>query len=620
MRLLNTKTFTFVSINDPHSVPYAILSHVWSKQGEQTYQEFLELVAEANRVSNSRHASDILTRISAKVRRCCAQALADGYEFVWIDSCCIDKTSSAELSEAINSMYTWYSCAARCYAFLKDVDDDDDPYAPASQFRSSVWFTRGWTLQELIAPALVVFLSREWNPIGTKSSLAPLIEAITGVEVDILTGVRSPSEVSVSKRMSWAAKRVTTREEDRAYSLLGLFGIHMPTIYGEGQNAFFRLQEEILRQIPDDTLFTWGRRFLVRKVSHLQCLEQQLPPWRAAYNQLFASSPSDFAHTSDFRPISHATLLQRLGLFNDNAQQVPPTYAATRFGIRAELPLLCFEDSQAGIYSGARAKVGFLLCEDARERLVAIILRDPSTYRDFTRLHDSTSSTLLVGARIPAKPCADKKRWSDHRLVAFTSDVLERIRQSGRISVTLIHISKATAHAREDPSVVTAGNPGRVCTLVFPQWRRSALAKEGFMVQEIVADSGAPHLERKHVFVLSHDVHGIVRVIIDLDAMSSSLFLQMGMLPSGSPLTTDILMGEDVSYESEVLCVEPLMRADGSAPTEGVLYPLGGGAHASGTTGTVVLLLSVTSSQSLRDVMFTLNIETVDHLSLPLVD
>ncbi|PIL31316.1 hypothetical protein GSI_06014 [Ganoderma sinense ZZ0214-1] len=615
MRLLNTKTFEFVSINDPRSVPYAILSHVWSKQGEQTYQEILELVVEANRESNPRHASDVLTHISAKVRRCCARALADGYEFVWIDSSCIDKTSSAELSEAINSMYTWYSCAARCYAFLEDVDEDDNPYTPASRFRSSAWFTRGWTLQELIAPALVVFLSQEWNPIGTKGSLAPLIEAITGVETDILTGVRSPREVSVSKRMSWAAKRVTTREEDRAYSLLGLFEIHMPTIYGEGQNAFFRLQEEILKHIPDDTLFTWGRRFLVRNASHLQCLEQQLPPWKDAYNSLFASSPSDFAHTSDFRPISHATLLQRLGLDVDDtaqAQHMPPTYTTTRFGIRAELPLLCFQDGQAGMYNGGRAKIGFLLCEDARERLVAVILRDAATYRDFTRLHDSTSSPLLVGARIPTKPGADKKRWSDHRLVAFTGDVLEHIRQSGRISVTLIHILKGAVHGQEHPSVGAAGNTNRACSLVFPPWRRSSLSREGFVVQEAIVESAAHCLDRRHVFVLSHGTFGIVRVVIDLDGASSSLGLQTGVFSSGTALTRDILMGEDVPYESEVLRIGPLLCADDLTPTEDVFYPLPGSARPVETrTGTTFLRLSVISSQSPRDVVFTLDIETV---------
>ena len=608
MRLLNTKTFEFVSIHDPHSISYAILSHVWSRQGEQTHQEIREIVAAVNRVSNPRYAGDILTHISAKVPRCCARALADGYEFVWIDSCCIDKTSSAELSEAINSMYAWYSCAARCYAFLTDVDDDDDPHAPTSQFRNSTWFTRGWTLQELIAPALVVFLSQEWSPIGTKGSLAPLIEAITGVEVDILTGMRTPNEISVSKRMSWTARRVTTREEDRAYSLLGLFGIHMPTIYGEGRNAFFRLQEEILKQIPDDTLFTWGRRFLVRKVSHLQCLEQQLPPWRDAYNSLFASSPSDFAHTSDFRPISYTTLLQRLGLVDDKAQQVPPTYTMTRFGVRAEIPLLSFEDSHAGIYSGARAKIGFLLCEDANERLVAIILRDASTYRDFTRLHDSTSSTLLVGARIPAKSDAVnvKKRWSDQRLAAFTSGVLEHIRQSGRVSVTLVHISRDAAQARE--SSLVANPAARACAVVFPGWRRSALVKEGFVVHETIVDTESPNLERKHVFVLSHDVHGVIRVVIDLDTTSSSLWLYMGMLPPGTPLTEEVRMGKEVPLDSEVFRVEPLMCGSDISSTKSVLYPITAGTPAPGTTGSVCLRLSVTASQSPRDVVFTLDV------------
>ncbi|EIW51976.1 uncharacterized protein TRAVEDRAFT_86572, partial [Trametes versicolor FP-101664 SS1] len=180
-----------------------------------------------------------------------------GYRLVWIDSCCIDKASSSELSEAINSMFEWYSEADVCYAYLADVPDDEDPRLLDSVFRESRWHRRGWTLQELIAPERVIFLSCTWRFLGTKTGLASTLEQITNVDFAILTGRTTLTSISVAKRMSWAATRWTTRVEDRAYSLLGLFGVHMSPIYGEGANAFLRLQEEIIKTIPDQSIFAW---------------------------------------------------------------------------------------------------------------------------------------------------------------------------------------------------------------------------------------------------------------------------------------------------------------------------------------------------------------------------
>ncbi|KAI0756426.1 heterokaryon incompatibility protein-domain-containing protein, partial [Daedaleopsis nitida] len=257
MRLLNTTTFEFLWVDDPLSVDYAILSHVWAKSKskglEQTYQDLLRILAHANQEGDA----IFLDQISEKIRQCCAYAFADGYEWVWIDSCCIDKTSSAELSEAINSMYKWYTCASQCYTYLHDVDDADDPRRKHSQFRASEWFKRGWTLQELIAPPTVIFLTKNWRSIGTKHTLAAVIEQVTTIDIDILKNTGSLEGVSVARRMSWASRRVTTRVEDEAYSLMGLFDIHMPAVYGEGSRAFLRLQEEILKRYPDDSLFAW---------------------------------------------------------------------------------------------------------------------------------------------------------------------------------------------------------------------------------------------------------------------------------------------------------------------------------------------------------------------------
>ncbi|KAI0334659.1 hypothetical protein GY45DRAFT_1242459, partial [Cubamyces sp. BRFM 1775] len=201
----------------------------------------------------------------ARVRRLgsdfCAFARGEGYEWSGPGSIhvCIDKTNSAELSEAINnSMYDWYAAAGVCFAYLEDVsDDEEDPRVPAEQFPQGRWFSRGWTLQGLIAPRILFFVSREWSLLGTKTALASVVEEITGINREVLTHRKRLSSVSVTRRMSWASRRDTTREEDKAYSLLGIFGIHMATIYGEGENAFLRLQEEILKRVPDQSVLLW---------------------------------------------------------------------------------------------------------------------------------------------------------------------------------------------------------------------------------------------------------------------------------------------------------------------------------------------------------------------------
>ncbi|OWT43404.1 ankyrin repeat-containing protein [Pochonia chlamydosporia 170] len=171
-------------------------------------------------------------------------------KYVWIDTCCIDKTSSAELSEAINSMYLWYFKAERCYAYLADVMSKD-------AIGKSEWFTRGWTLQELLAPSEVYFVDKHWNYLGTKKSLQQVISDCTGIPLAILSGDEDLEAASVAQRMSWAAKRKTTRPEDMAYCLMGIFGINMPMLYGEGERAFIRLQEEIMRISDDHSLFAW---------------------------------------------------------------------------------------------------------------------------------------------------------------------------------------------------------------------------------------------------------------------------------------------------------------------------------------------------------------------------
>ncbi|PYH58326.1 uncharacterized protein BO96DRAFT_432262 [Aspergillus niger CBS 101883] len=242
MRLLNTQVsdrgkFAIQEFTDYELPPYAILSHTWSKE-EVTYQEIN--AAGAKKKSGY-----------DKITQCCSVARASGYEYVWIDTCCIDKTSSAELSEAINSMYQWYQKAEICYAYLADIRSE-------GEIAKSKWLTRGWTLQELIAPSRVVFLNEEWRMLGDKAHLQDKIAEYTGIPPSILSGEEDLETSSVAQRMSWAAKRQTSRVEDRAYSLMGIFSVNMPLIYGEGENAFIRLQEEIMRISDDQSLFAWG--------------------------------------------------------------------------------------------------------------------------------------------------------------------------------------------------------------------------------------------------------------------------------------------------------------------------------------------------------------------------
>ncbi|KAI8970922.1 hypothetical protein BD414DRAFT_427068, partial [Trametes punicea] len=189
-------------------------------------------------------------QLSPKIRDLCVTAQADGYEFAWLDTACIDKSSSTELQEAINFMYQWYSNVNVCYAYLADVSCHSSPEKLRDEFYQSNWFRRGWTLQELIAPHTIIFLSAEWAVIGTKQRFAAEIEAVTNIDKDILTHERTLETVSVAKQMLWASQRKMTRIEDEAYSLMGIFGVHMPTVYVVGALAFFRLQADTRRFHP----------------------------------------------------------------------------------------------------------------------------------------------------------------------------------------------------------------------------------------------------------------------------------------------------------------------------------------------------------------------------------
>jgi hypothetical protein len=204
-----------------------------------------------------------------KIQRCCALARQRGFDWVWIDTRSIDKKSSAELSEAINSMYRWYEDAGECYAYLNDVTwvqhgTKNEMERSREEFRDSKWFTRGWTLQELLAPKRVLFFDRNWTFVGWKRTdsvkkrgLASEISNITNIAVEHLQEYWRVKLACVAVKMSLISKRQTSRSEDMAYCMLGLFDVNMPLLYGEGRKAFLRLQSEIIKQSNDESIFAW---------------------------------------------------------------------------------------------------------------------------------------------------------------------------------------------------------------------------------------------------------------------------------------------------------------------------------------------------------------------------
>ncbi|PMD48225.1 HET-domain-containing protein [Hyaloscypha variabilis F] len=288
MRLLNVHTLTLEEFLEDNSVlNYAILSHRWEEE-EVTFQDLKDY---PNGCKNGKEMKGW-----TKIKSACAIAKEDGWNFIWIDTCCIDKSSSAELSEAINSMFRWYEKAGVCYAYLSDVPAlslSQSPYDPKSPFRRSKWFTRGWTLQELLAPIDVDFYDQSWSYVGSKgTNLDRLLSQITGI-YDLL----EYSHACVAKKMSWASQRVTTRVEDMAYCLLGLFGVHMPLLYGEGKNAFLRLQLEIMSKTNDDSIFAWDTRGTDIHGTSYPLLAPSPQPFRFSSSVIWAPWDSRQPHT-----------------------------------------------------------------------------------------------------------------------------------------------------------------------------------------------------------------------------------------------------------------------------------------------------------------------------------
>ncbi|KAK7466355.1 hypothetical protein VKT23_005083 [Stygiomarasmius scandens] len=356
MYLLDTTTLQLVSFAVKDRIPpYAILSHTWSDD-EINFQD---LQKHPNSIKELKGYS--------KIEQSCALARKYHFKYIWIDTCCINKKSSAELSEAINSMFQYYLNSRVCYAFLSDVDPDEDPRSEFSTFQRSRWFRRGWTLQELIAPGTVIFFGRkgsDWIEIGTKASLQDLVSVITRIPSSVLSQNRSTSKAlagcSVAQKMSWAAKRETTRAEDLAYCLMGLFGVHMPPLYGEGgPRAFMRLQEQIIRYIDDHTVFAWRSNVVSDGTSEVR--------------GLFASSPSEFLDSGNIVPYTKP---------GEMSTRILSRYTITNLGLHMRVPLLPVSSSSLVTYDPHTQQQRLLIPKEKHQDIFLAVLNCRREGRD----------------------------------------------------------------------------------------------------------------------------------------------------------------------------------------------------------------------------------------------
>ena len=320
-----TKVLEF---RDDEATKYAILSHRWIDPTEVDYEEMVDLA----RMGTEERDEIRYRQGYKKIVDTCVHAKQDGYEWVWIDTCCIDKRSSAELSEAINSMYRWYANAKICYAYLHDVDgpsfpteEDKEKYHKSNGWPE--WFSRGWTLQEMIAPQNLQFFNKHWKLIGDKKMHAWTLETITRVPKHILADGLEGNRPCVSQIISWAANRTTTRVEDIAYSLMGLLDVNMPMLYGEGKKAFHRLQLEIIRSSNDQSIFAWGSSVRI--------------------GSILADDPSVFEDCDGMELMDHNEFIKEFPELSSTNADNFDVFPITNRGIQIWMPLRRYRDSNS---------------------------------------------------------------------------------------------------------------------------------------------------------------------------------------------------------------------------------------------------------------------------------
>lgn len=351
MKLINCETGQIETERDwvdGKLPPYAILSHTWATgvgPSEVTYQDYMTGREAATRNLN-------WAKIDGAIE--VTQAGQERLNYLWIDSCCIDKTIDSELSESINSMFRWYSEAVVCYTHIADLEcqlaasvkkgavnhDSRLSEREKNHLRNCKWFTRGWTLQELIAPPRVEFFDKNWTGFGSRNELSDILSDITGIDQEVLQDPVNPMSrrdpgailrrMTVAKRMSWAQSRQTSKTEDIAYSLLGIFDVNMPMLYGEGAKAFIRLQKEIMVSNNDLTLFAWQ----VMPPEQREKSDASPPTIRG----ILAESPREFANAGDL-------LLSDRAKFN-------PDFAITNKGLKITTQLRKIPDQREDLFLG----------------------------------------------------------------------------------------------------------------------------------------------------------------------------------------------------------------------------------------------------------------------------
>jgi len=421
MRLIDVHTLEITSFSDNNVPEYAILSHTWGAT-EVTYQEMslitrmrslsttfdsqaTETTQEANNSSVGAHPTFMLAAIELLVRGnwspgsslpdlseeglmkregygkivySARKAKELGYSWIWCDTCCIDKTSSSELQESINSMFRWYKDSAVCLVYLNDVqpintdevifDTQVTHSAASNAFTKCRWASRGWTLQELVAPTSVRFYYQDWSLMGDKREFVEELSSATGIPIFVLEN-GDVSEISLAERMSWASERTTTRVEDIAYCLLGIFDIQMPLLYGEGEKAFVRLQEEILKTTDDYSLFAW------------RAAPSSFPSTSTTFSSASSSSPS-----STYRGLLARSPLEfrRCGpIDRDNTTSVSPINS-TSLGIRIQLEFL-----QDPTSKDKSRFLAMIRCSNHLNQRLAIYLKCLDTANQYARVDPS---------------------------------------------------------------------------------------------------------------------------------------------------------------------------------------------------------------------------------------
>ncbi|KAF9231605.1 heterokaryon incompatibility protein-domain-containing protein [Melanogaster broomeanus] len=298
MRLLNAHTLELEYFpSDPP--PYVAISHRWgAEKDEVSFQDMLQLVTQPSAKNKPGFA---------KILGCVMQAKKHSLNYIWIDTCCIDKTNNTELQEAINSMWSWYQDCDRCFVYMNDLPEESRSFA------------------------------KDWERIGKKANrnIMKGITHITGIPEGVLSDGETTS-FSVATRMTWASSRSTTKKEDKAYSLMGIFDITLPIIYGGRENVFVKFQKEIMNRHPDQSIFAWTVK--------------SPPPTATA--GLLTPSPAYFA---DVNEISDEDFVKDFAHMIKPDSRPPTHYSHTNLGIRITLPMKLRRRRQTSLaYSNRR--------------------------------------------------------------------------------------------------------------------------------------------------------------------------------------------------------------------------------------------------------------------------